>query len=150
MGDKMLEGSGRGQHQSPLNRAHPDFRSTPPGQKLDRKHSKMDPIPLLTKCTVSSACLECNADGSNAIVNEVYCIECMCRLDLEAATKAPDIEILPTTTENNPASFDPVKEKSESDKKTTRSGGRQTKKAKVETDSQNIKEMFSRATRRKG
>ncbi|KAF5940371.1 hypothetical protein HYC85_021538 [Camellia sinensis] len=72
------------------------------------------------------------------------------KLDLEAATKAPDIEILPTTTENNPASFDPVKEKSESDKKTTRSGGRQTKKAKVETDSRNIKEMFSRATRRKG
>lgn len=72
------------------------------------------------------------------------------KLDLEAATKAPDIEILPTTTENNPASFDPVKEKSESDKKTTRSGGRQTKKAKMETDSRNIKEMFSRATRRKG
>ncbi|KAL7160877.1 hypothetical protein ACSBR2_041509 [Camellia fascicularis] len=72
------------------------------------------------------------------------------KLDLVAATKAPDIEILPTTTENNQASFDPVKEKSESDKKTTRSGGRQTKKAKMETDSRNIKEMFSRATRRKG
>ena len=34
-----------------------------------------------------------------------------------------------------------------SDKKTARSG-RQTKKAKVETDSRNIKDMFRRASRR--
>lgn len=52
--------------------------------------------------------------------------------------------------ENDPVSFNPVpKELSGSDKKTIRNG-RQIKKAKVEaTDSRNIKEMFSRVSRRK-
>lgn len=69
------------------------------------------------------------------------------KLDIQAARTA-DIEMLPTTVENGATSFEPVQEKSGSDKKTTRSG-RQTKKAKVETDSRNIKDMFSRASRRK-
>jgi len=69
------------------------------------------------------------------------------KLDIQAA-KTADIEMLPTTVENGTTSFEPVQEKSGSDKKTTRSG-RQTKKAKVETDSRNIKDMFSRASRRK-
>lgn len=69
------------------------------------------------------------------------------KLDIQAARTA-DIVMLPTTVENGATSFEPVQEKSGSDKKTTRSG-RQTKKAKVETDSRNIKDMFSRASRRK-
>ncbi|PSS11051.1 Ribonuclease H2 subunit B like [Actinidia chinensis var. chinensis] len=69
------------------------------------------------------------------------------KLDLQAAS-TPDIEILTTTAEKSPVPFDPVQEKGGgSDKKTARSG-RQTKKAKVETDSRNIKDMFRRASRR--
>ncbi|KAG5541178.1 hypothetical protein RHGRI_021138 [Rhododendron griersonianum] len=77
-------------------------------------------------------------------------LELLCsnlKLDLQAA-KTADIEVLPIAMENGPASFEPVKEKNGSDKKTTRSA-RQTKKAKVETDSRNIRDMFTRASRRK-
>lgn len=69
------------------------------------------------------------------------------KLNLLEATKAPDIKILPSATESSLASFDTVKEKNETEKRTTRSA-RQTKKAKVETESRNIKDMFSRASRR--
>ncbi|KAA8521023.1 hypothetical protein F0562_011689 [Nyssa sinensis] len=68
------------------------------------------------------------------------------KLDLQVAAKAPDIETLPAI-ESSPASFNPIQEKSGGDKKTTRSG-RQTKKAKVEMYTRNIKEMFCRASRR--
>ncbi|XAR57646.1 hypothetical protein NMG60_11025878 [Bertholletia excelsa] len=69
-------------------------------------------------------------------------------LDLQAAAKPLNTEILESTEEgNSPSSFCPVQEKSGNDKKTSRTG-RQIKKAKVERDSRNIKEMFSRASRR--
>ncbi|XP_052170134.1 uncharacterized protein LOC127786643 isoform X2 [Diospyros lotus] len=66
------------------------------------------------------------------------------KLDLQEVPKDQDIKILPSRVENNPLSFDPIQENS--CKKTTGSG-RQTKKARVE--SQNIQEMFSRASRRR-
>ncbi|CAB4266554.1 unnamed protein product [Prunus armeniaca] len=66
------------------------------------------------------------------------------RIDLtEATRKMSDIEILPTAAECNGS-----QEKSKSDNKTTR-GGRQAKKPKVETESHNIREMFSRASSRR-
>ncbi|XP_058222522.1 uncharacterized protein LOC131332356 isoform X4 [Rhododendron vialii] len=77
-------------------------------------------------------------------------LELLCsnlKLDLQAA-KTADIEVLPIAMENGPASFEPGQEKNGSDKKTTRNA-RQIKKAKVETDSRNIRDMFTRASRRK-
>ncbi|KAA8521027.1 hypothetical protein F0562_011685 [Nyssa sinensis] len=68
------------------------------------------------------------------------------KLDLQVAAKAPDIETLPAI-ESSPASFNPIQGKRGGDKRTTRSG-RETKKAKVEMDTRNIKEMFCRASRR--
>nr|POE99843.1 hypothetical protein CFP56_61885 [Quercus suber] len=70
------------------------------------------------------------------------------KLDLaEANRKAPDVEILSTVTESNPGSQSVLQDKG-SDKKSTRTG-KQAKKAKVETESKSIKEMFSRASRRR-
>ncbi|XP_059663028.1 uncharacterized protein LOC132308811 isoform X2 [Cornus florida] len=68
-------------------------------------------------------------------------------LNLQELAKGPDSEILATAVESNLASFNPVQEKISSDKKTTRTT-RQTKKAKVETNTRNIKDMFSMASRR--
>ncbi|BBG95372.1 hypothetical protein Prudu_003894, partial [Prunus dulcis] len=66
------------------------------------------------------------------------------RIDLtEATRKMSDIEILPTATECNGS-----QEKSRSDNKSTRAG-RQAKKPKVETESHNIREMFTRASSRR-
>ncbi|KAM4086360.1 hypothetical protein ACJW30_10G095600 [Castanea mollissima] len=70
------------------------------------------------------------------------------KLDLaEANRKAPDVEILSAVTESNPGSQSVLPGKG-SDTKSTRTG-KQAKKVKVETESKNIKEMFSRATRRR-
>ncbi|XP_019053723.1 PREDICTED: ribonuclease H2 subunit B [Nelumbo nucifera] len=68
------------------------------------------------------------------------------KLDLqEASGKVPTCEILPTTPQNTSGSSSQVK--SGSDKKTS-SNAKQAKKMKMETNSQNIKDMFRRATRR--
>ncbi|KDP27755.1 hypothetical protein JCGZ_19784 [Jatropha curcas] len=67
---------------------------------------------------------------------------------VEATRKARDTEMFETADENNLTSSNLTKEKGRSDIKTKRTG-KQTKNAKVETESQNIKEMFSRASRRK-
>ncbi|KAL5537672.1 hypothetical protein UlMin_043997 [Ulmus minor] len=65
----------------------------------------------------------------------------------EITRKATDTGAHPFTVETEPgSSFS--QEKNKSNKKTTR-GGKQTKKAKLETGSHNITEMFSRASRRK-
>ncbi|XP_019170802.1 PREDICTED: ribonuclease H2 subunit B [Ipomoea nil] len=65
------------------------------------------------------------------------------RIDLRKETKALDLECFPSPEVNL---YD--QGKGEIDCKTTGTR-RQTKKAKVETNSQNIKDMFSRATRKK-
>ncbi|XP_015573896.1 ribonuclease H2 subunit B [Ricinus communis] len=65
---------------------------------------------------------------------------------LEATRKVPDAET--SLTENNPASSNLMQEKGKNDGKTKRTG-KQAKKAKVETESLNIREMFSRASRRR-
>ncbi|KAL3644574.1 hypothetical protein CASFOL_009754 [Castilleja foliolosa] len=70
------------------------------------------------------------------------------KLNLQELTNPQDIEMLPPSIGSGPASFNPVQENIATDKKFTRST-RSNKKAKVEKDSQNIKDMFSRATRRK-
>ncbi|KAJ9185099.1 hypothetical protein P3X46_004766 [Hevea brasiliensis] len=67
---------------------------------------------------------------------------------LEAASKVPGTEICLTAAENNPASSNLIQEKGKTDSKSKRTG-KQTKKAKVETESLNIRDMFSRASRRR-
>ncbi|KAF9616115.1 hypothetical protein IFM89_028581 [Coptis chinensis] len=68
------------------------------------------------------------------------------RLDLQEATKStPFQEILPSAPESTPGSFIAQQVKSACQKKTY---GRQAKKMKPETDSRNIKDMFTRASRR--
>nr|GMN68429.1 hypothetical protein TIFTF001_037482 [Ficus carica]GMN68441.1 hypothetical protein TIFTF001_037494 [Ficus carica] len=66
---------------------------------------------------------------------------------LEVTRKASEIEFVPNAVESNQGST-ASQEKNKGGNKTTRAG-RQTKKAKVETESRNIKEMFTRASRRK-
>ncbi|XP_019265951.1 PREDICTED: ribonuclease H2 subunit B [Nicotiana attenuata] len=68
-------------------------------------------------------------------------------IDLQDDTKASNSELHSSPTENGFESFNHEQGKSEDGEKTTKSK-RQTKKAKVETNSLNIKDMFSRATRR--
>ncbi|KAL2346857.1 hypothetical protein Fmac_000857 [Flemingia macrophylla] len=51
---------------------------------------------------------------------------------------------------NNKGLFDELQEQKDDKKATTAKKGRQAKKVKLETESHNIKEMFSRASRRKG
>ncbi|XP_008445068.1 uncharacterized protein LOC103488218 isoform X3 [Cucumis melo] len=64
----------------------------------------------------------------------------------EATRKASDSEKAPTSIENK---FDSIsQDKSWSDAKNTRNG-KQAKKPKVETESRNIKDMFSKAAKRK-
>ncbi|KAL3636222.1 hypothetical protein CASFOL_020769 [Castilleja foliolosa] len=70
------------------------------------------------------------------------------KLNFQELTNPQHIELLPPSIESGPASFNPVQENNVMDKKVTRAT-RSNKKAKVEKDSQNIKDMFSRATRRK-
>lgn len=72
---------------------------------------------------------------------------CRLKLDLQEA-KAPDSEVLPSSTESSLPSFDDVQKKSGIEKRTTRSS-QQSKKAKVETGSLNIKDMFSKASRKR-
>ncbi|XP_004291258.1 PREDICTED: ribonuclease H2 subunit B [Fragaria vesca subsp. vesca] len=73
------------------------------------------------------------------------------RIDLpEAPKKAPDTETLPTAYESSPGIWNGSQEKSKSDNKvTTRAAGRQAKKIKPETESHNIRDMFTRASSRK-
>ncbi|KAM7490708.1 hypothetical protein LguiA_033629 [Lonicera macranthoides] len=70
------------------------------------------------------------------------------KVNLQEAAKGPDVEILPCAAESSPSSFNPLQEKTGTEKKVMRSCGRLNKKAKVETDSRNIKDMFSKASRR--
>ncbi|KAL5786833.1 hypothetical protein ACOSP7_003782 [Xanthoceras sorbifolium] len=70
-------------------------------------------------------------------------------LELPNATKkAPDVDVLPSYGEDNHGSTDLLQEKSRSERKCIRSG-KQGKKAKMETESRNIKEMFCRASRKR-
>lgn len=62
---------------------------------------------------------------------------------LEVTSKVPEAENFPTNAEHNPVSSSLVQEKGRSEDKTKRSG-KQAKKAKVETESRNIREMFRR------
>ncbi|WOG83071.1 hypothetical protein DCAR_0102245 [Daucus carota subsp. sativus] len=67
------------------------------------------------------------------------------KIDLQEA-KPPDSKILPSSTESSVPSFDDVQEKNGIEKRTTR---QQSKKAKIETGSLNIKDMFSKASRKR-
>nr|XP_043613080.1 ribonuclease H2 subunit B isoform X2 [Erigeron canadensis] len=67
------------------------------------------------------------------------------RLNISEAVKAPDTDIHMSEAPPNHASFSPVQ--TGNDKRVTRNG-KQNKKAKVETNSHNIKDMFTRASRR--
>ncbi|KAK6116444.1 hypothetical protein DH2020_049906 [Rehmannia glutinosa] len=71
------------------------------------------------------------------------------KLNLQDFTNAQDIETLPPSMGSGSASFNPVQENNGTDKKAARTT-RSNKKAKVEKDSQNIKDMFSRASRKRG
>ncbi|KAG6783510.1 hypothetical protein POTOM_012959 [Populus tomentosa] len=66
---------------------------------------------------------------------------------LEVTSKVPEAENFPTNSEHNPVSSSLLQEKGRSEEKTKRSG-KQAKKAKVETESRNIREMFRRACRK--
>ncbi|XP_015076319.1 ribonuclease H2 subunit B isoform X1 [Solanum pennellii] len=70
-------------------------------------------------------------------------------IDLQEDTKASNFEMHSSPMDNSFESFNHEQQegKSEGQEKTTRNK-RQTKKIKVETNSLNIKDMFSRATRR--
>ncbi|KAL6505630.1 hypothetical protein OROHE_023009 [Orobanche hederae] len=73
------------------------------------------------------------------------------KLNLQDLTNPPDVEMLPPSMGTGPASFNPIQENNGRDKRVSRTTTRSNKKAKVEAkDSHNIKDMFSRATRRKG
>ncbi|CAI9096531.1 OLC1v1032702C1 [Oldenlandia corymbosa var. corymbosa] len=78
-------------------------------------------------------------------------LELLCsklKLSLEDEVRAPANDVLPST-DSGVASFSTTQEKNGAEKKNARAG-RQTKKAKVETDSKNIKDMFSRVLRKRG
>ncbi|KAL6344544.1 hypothetical protein AAG906_002449 [Vitis piasezkii] len=66
---------------------------------------------------------------------------------LDATMKAPVIEFHPTAPDNSLGSSNQLQGKSGNERKTTRPG-KQPKKVKVEKDSRNIKDMFSRASRK--
>ncbi|KAK4358051.1 hypothetical protein RND71_023661 [Anisodus tanguticus] len=72
---------------------------------------------------------------------------CKLSIDLQDDTEASNSEIHSSPAENSFKPFNHEQGKSEGQEKNTRSK-RQTKKIKVETNSLNIKDMFSRATRR--
>ncbi|MBA0805968.1 hypothetical protein Gohar_005447, partial [Gossypium harknessii] len=67
---------------------------------------------------------------------------------LEAKRIAADIEVCPSAIESPVASSNFSQGKNSSEKKTGRNV-KQAKKVKVETESRNIKEMFTRASRRR-
>ncbi|POO03869.1 Ribonuclease H2, subunit B [Trema orientale] len=69
------------------------------------------------------------------------------RLNLSEVTRKEAEKLVPNTAESDLGSAI-SQEKNKSNNRSTRAG-KQTKKAKVETESRNIKEMFSRASRRK-
>ncbi|KAL2472563.1 Ribonuclease H2 [Forsythia ovata] len=69
------------------------------------------------------------------------------KLNLQEAANAQYTEVVLHSNGSGPASFNPVQENNKVDKKTGRAT-RQTKKAKVEESSKNIKDMFSRAARK--
>ncbi|KAL8052474.1 hypothetical protein ABFX02_05G006700 [Erythranthe guttata] len=71
------------------------------------------------------------------------------KLNLQDWTNAQEIEKLAPSTGNGPASFNPVQENNATNKKVAPTT-RQAKKVKMEKDSHNIKDMFSRATRKRG
>ncbi|GLU05211.1 hypothetical protein SLE2022_223230 [Rubroshorea leprosula] len=66
----------------------------------------------------------------------------------EATTKPSDLEVPPVAIESKEGS-NLSQGKTNGDRKTARNA-KQTKKAKLETESKNIKEMFTRASRRRG
>ncbi|XP_057968673.1 uncharacterized protein LOC131158093 [Malania oleifera] len=66
----------------------------------------------------------------------------------DAAVKAVDMELLPASVGSSLSSSTSVQGKSRCDKGSTKSG-KQAKKVKMGTDSRNIKEMFSRASRKR-
>ncbi|XP_042008301.1 ribonuclease H2 subunit B-like isoform X1 [Salvia splendens] len=70
------------------------------------------------------------------------------KLNVDDLTKAQDVAVLPHSTGNDLGS--PAQETSVTGKNASRATRQQAKKAKVEKDSQNIKDMFSRATRKRG
>ncbi|KAM7265813.1 hypothetical protein ACFE04_003496 [Oxalis oulophora] len=71
------------------------------------------------------------------------------KLNLQEATrKGLEIEASPFTAENNIDASNTLQQKNGHDKKNVKTG-RQVKKAKVETSSHNIKDMFTRATRKR-
>ncbi|XVE99960.1 hypothetical protein REPUB_Repub03eG0245000 [Reevesia pubescens] len=67
---------------------------------------------------------------------------------LEAKSITSDIEVCPTAIESPIGSSNLSQGKNMSEKKTARNQ-KQAKKAKIETESRNIKEMFTRASRRR-
>ncbi|XP_042005362.1 ribonuclease H2 subunit B-like [Salvia splendens] len=72
------------------------------------------------------------------------------KLNIDDLTKAQDVAVLPPSTGNDLGSFAPAQETSVTGKNASRTTRQQAKKAKVEKDTQNIKDMFSRATRKRG
>lgn len=69
------------------------------------------------------------------------------KVSLQEVVKAPNSNILSLPTESDLPSFNTTEEKIGTEKKTAKVG-RVGKKAKVEIESKNIKDMFSRASRR--
>ncbi|KAL1538318.1 ribonuclease H2 subunit B isoform X1 [Salvia divinorum] len=72
------------------------------------------------------------------------------KLNVDDLTKAQDVAVLPPSTGNDLGSFAPAQETRGTGKNAPRTTRQQAKKSKVEKDSQNIKDMFSRATRKRG
>jgi ribonuclease H2 subunit B len=62
---------------------------------------------------------------------------------VDPTMKETNMENLPTANENNMASSNSIQEKA------NKKPGKQTKQAKVETGSKNIRDMFSRACKKK-
>lgn len=72
------------------------------------------------------------------------------KINIQDCTNTQDVGILPSSIEAGGASFNPVQGNNEVEKKVPRTTRQAAKKAKVEKDSHNIKDMFSRATRKRG
>ncbi|XP_027154401.1 ribonuclease H2 subunit B isoform X1 [Coffea eugenioides] len=85
-------------------------------------------------------------------LNEEPWLKLLCgklNLCLQDELRSPERKILPSSLESGQASFDTnaIQEKTGLEKKTT-GKGRLAKKAKVEKNTRNIKDMFSRASRK--
>ncbi|KAJ0102450.1 hypothetical protein Patl1_05291 [Pistacia atlantica] len=73
-------------------------------------------------------------------------MKCVCSLNFPVESiKSQEIEVLPSSVDTDLKSSNLLQDKNKSEKSKT---GKQAKKAKVETESRNIKDMFSRASRR--